>query len=64
MNQQQIANDIIKQLYTLVDDMENLKNNSGHYQRTLIHAQLTQYIDVLKIQTLRITQMQNIGNIK
>ena len=64
MNQQQIANDIIKELYTLVDQMENLKNNSGHYQRQLIHTHLTQYIDVLKTQTLRITQMQNVGIIK
>lgn len=64
MNQQQIANDIIKQLYALVDQMENLKNNSGHYQRHLIHSELTQYIEVLKTQTLRVTQMQNIGNNK
>jgi hypothetical protein len=64
MNQQQIANDIIKELYALVNQMENLKNNTGHYQRQVIHTQLTQYIEVLKTQTLRVTQMQNVGNIK
>lgn len=64
MNQQQIANDVIKELYKLVDQMENLKNNSGHYQRQLIHANLVEYISTLKTQALRITQMQNVGSIK
>ncbi len=64
MNQQQIGNDVIKELYLLVEEMENLKNNTGHYQRHVIHTQLTKYIEVLKIQTLRVTQMQMIGSIK
>lgn len=61
---QQLANNIIKELYSLVEQMENLKNHTGHYQRHVIHNELTHYIEKIKQQTLLVTHLQMSGNIK